>query len=224
MHKTNSFVKLDILTVKPFLTVKTLLLLSVVCLGITLMLKEPFLVAGMLMMYGVIYTSYPFAVGEKNGIDTLYLTLPLHRRQVVTGRYLFAVLLELCSAGIAAVFSAAFYLYTGKAFALTEILLLVGPCFFLFTMVSAVQLPIYFRLGYAKAKFLSYLPLAIFPLAVMLISSLMGEGKLQALVQQLLTWSQANAILAGVLCIALWTVLMLFSWRLSCVFYQKREF
>jgi hypothetical protein len=39
--------------------------------------------------------TYPFAVGEKNGIDSLYIFLGINRETVVIGRYLYALVIDL---------------------------------------------------------------------------------------------------------------------------------
>ena len=72
MHKALSFAKLDFVTIKPYLTLKNLVIL----IGVSLIMSwnegpSP-AVSAIVMMFGILYISYPFAVGEQNGIDSLY--------------------------------------------------------------------------------------------------------------------------------------------------------
>ena len=58
-------------------------------------------ILGIIMACSLMYSSYPFAVGEKNGIDQLYFTLPMSKRNIVLGRYAFVIALDILSAVVA---------------------------------------------------------------------------------------------------------------------------
>ncbi len=223
MNKTIHFTKLDYLTIKPYLTLKNLIII----LAIMLLLgygTGPFMPIGMLMMYSNIYSSYPFAVGDKNGIDTLYATLPITKKNIVTGRYIFTLSLNVI-AGFAA-FAIAFIMANllGKEFAMSESLGTLVGCFWIFSVLEFIQLPIYFKLGYSKAKFLAYLPLIAFSGVIMATSSILGKEKVLPLVGSLLKWIEQNSSIAILAVIILWIVSMIISIMVSDAFYKKREF
>jgi len=224
MNKTLSFVKLDYMTIKTYLSWKTVLLFLVVFAFMGYGTGEVSALIGVAMMYSTIFACYPFAIGDKNGIDTLYATLPITKKTVVTGRYAFSLLLNgfmaAASFGVSAILMPAF----GKTFHLKTTLLTVLLCFALFSILEAVQLPLYFKLGYARAKFLAYLPLAVFPAAVLGASSLLGKGRMLPIIESILTWSQNNIIFTAVFAVVIWASAMLLSGVLSFRFYQKREF
>ena len=86
MNKTVAFARLDWMTVKAFWTVKLLLMQLVVFGVVGVATGSPMVIVMMLVMQGAIFSTMPFAVGEQNGIDALYATLPVTRRNVVAGR------------------------------------------------------------------------------------------------------------------------------------------
>ena len=106
MNKTLSFAKLDYMTIKTYLNWKISLLFLAVCVFVGYGTGDATMTIGLCLMYGVIFACYPFSVGEKNGIDTLYATLPITKKNIVTGRYLFVVCLNLITLVLSLVISA----------------------------------------------------------------------------------------------------------------------
>lgn len=224
MSRTLSFARLDYLTIKPYLTLKSIALLLIVIAFVSFGTGESSMLIGMLMMYGTIYASYPFAVGEKNGIDTLYATLPLKKGNIVAGRYIFAIFLNISTGAIAFAVSAILMPVLKKGFNWKEILITVLICLFIFSVLEAIQLPIYFKLGYAKAKFLAYLPLAVFPAAVIAISVVAGKENSLEFLNNVFLWAEGNVLFTVTIAVALWMLLLLSSGLLSYRFYKSRQF
>lgn len=224
MHRTLTFARLDYLTVKPYLTVKNLILFTVVFAFIGFGTGEPYASIGMMMMYGLIYATYPFAVGDKNGIDTLYATIPVTKKDIVVGRYVFVLLWQLMISAVAFAVSLALTAAQGRALAFVELIAAIIVCFLIFTFFGAIQLPFYFKLGYAKAKFFAYLPLAAFPAAVAALVALTDRDQFLSALYGIFSWAEANVILTVVMILLLWLALMAASCAVSYRFYRKREF
>lgn len=224
MNKTLAFAKLDAITIKPYLTLKNLLLLVGVGLIVGYGTGEPIMVVSVSMMYGVLFASYPFSVGEKNGIDTLYATLSLGRGQVVRGRYLFAVGLNVLMIVVGAAVAWLVSLLTGTAMDVAVLGGLILGCMAVFTLIQSFQLPIYFALGYSKAKFAAYLPLVGFPLVVVLFARVFGADQLNATVAGALAWADGNPALLAVIVVAFCVVLLAVSCSVSNALYRKRDF
>ncbi len=223
MHNAMLFMRLDYQTIKPYLSLKNMLLFAVVFIFIGWGTGSQATVIGMMMMYGMIYASYPFAVGEKNGIDALYATLPLTRCDVVRGRYFFVLMLNAAAGVLSLAVSAGLALARGDAFNVPEALFTVLACFLLYTFAQAVQLPLYFRLGYAKAKALAYLPLVAMPAVVILISGFAVADAPPRFFADALNWLSANmgVVLAGA--VLVWMAAMAASIALSQRFYRARD-
>ncbi len=222
MSRTLSFVKLDFITIKPYITVKNMIIFAAVALVMIITSGEGVTAIGMTMVFGTLYVSYPFAVGEKNGIDSLYATLSLTRRTVVFGRYLFALIVDLCAGLVSLLISFIILTAMQKEFNLQESLIVALVVFIIFSILQAFQLPLYFKLGYAKAKFAAYLPFVGFPLAIFLFTGML-RSKTQSLAF-ILEWAAANTLISYLMGIAIWSVIMIISYHAALAFYKKRDF
>jgi len=224
MSKMLSFVKLDFITIKPYLTVKNLIILLIVVTALSINNTAVGVLLGIVMAFALMYSSYPFAVGEKNDIDQLYFTLPMSKRNIVLGRYGFVIALDILSGIVACLFLFVLQTILQRAFSLQETLLTTLVLFVVYTFFQAIQLPIYFKLGYAKAKFLAYMPIAIFPLVAVAVGSRFSEVDWVGLVENILTWISANQIFAIAVSVIVWAAMMFLSYSISLRFYKKREF
>ena len=224
MSKVLSFVRLDFITVKPYLTAKNLLILLVAVTALSLNKAGGGVIIGIIMAFALMYSGYPFAVGEKSGIDQLYSTLPMSKSSVVLGRYGFFLVLDGMSGIVAYVFIFVLQTVLRQRFSLFETLLTVLALFVIYTFFQAIQLPIYFKLGYAKAKFLAYMPIAIFPLVTLAVGSRFSEADWVGLAEKLLLWMSDNQFYAIAISVVVWMTMMLVSYSISLNFYKKREF
>jgi ABC-2 type transport system ATP-binding protein len=224
MNKLIAFVRLDFITVKPYLTLKNLLIFIAVAIIMIVSSGTGAGGIGVLMIFAAMYASYPFAIGEKSGIDVLYATLSIRRDTVVAGRYLFAFTLDLCVGAAAYVLSFVLLTAMQKSFDALGTLAVIGILFLLFSVIQAVQLPIYFRLGYTKAKFLTYLPLIALPLVILVFANFLSDAFAVDVIPGVLAWLAAHVFTAVLLAAALWLVIMAVSYTLSLSLYNKRDF
>ena len=224
MNRALSFVKLDFITIKPYITWKNLLILTAVAVIMTWGNSSSAAAVGFIMVFGAIYVSYPFAVGEKNGIDALYVTLSIGRNTVVLGRYLFALLCDLSAGALAFVISLVLFTALKQVFNVGETLITVLAIFGVYSFIQAFQLPIFFKLGYAKAKFFTYLPFIGWPLAVFLLSSLFGKGQMLGALSGVIAWLTGNPLAVVLIVAIVWLLAMIISYRLSIALYKKRDF
>jgi hypothetical protein len=86
------------------------------------------------------------------------------------------------------------------------------------------MLPIYFKLGYAKGRLISLIPLMAFTVPWFLIMALARDTEFAAGLTALVTPILQNAVLTGVLAALVVLLAVFVSYRLSQAFYQKREF
>ena len=225
MNKLLSFVRLDFITVKPYLTIKNLLIFAVVAVFLTTMSGNVGSGMGVGIMLGTLFISYPFAVGEKSNMDALYATLSLSRKTVVAGRYLFSLIFNLC----AVIFSIGFAIVgilVSRAFGLRmgagEVLLTGFLLAAVFIVIQAMQLPLFFRMGYTKARFFSMVPYVALMTSYMVFMTTSKENGIASYTEGILTRS-ANGVLFGFAVLILFFICFL-SYRLSLSFYKKREF
>ncbi len=224
MRNILKLTRLDFRTVQPYLTGRTILVL-LVSMGIFVFFTDGSVaMIAMVMAIGSMFVSYPFAVGEQNGIDTLYATLPLGRQTVVAGRYLFALGMNAAAGVVAYCLLSAAALVRRAPFDPGEALAVLGASFVLFTLTGALQLPLYFRLGYARAKMLAYLPYILVPLLAVGATTLMGDGRWAEAGQRALDAAAANPTMTALAAVVVWVELMALSVSRSLAAYRRREF
>ena len=224
MNKTLSFVRLDFITVKPYLTIKNLIIFIAVALIMIISSSTSTSAIGILMVYAALYVTYPFAVGEKNNIDALYITLSIKRSTVVLGRYLFALSIDLCSGLFAFIFTFGILTVMQKNFNILESLMVTLVMFLIYSILQAVQLPIFFKLGYTKAKFLAYLPFVGLPLVALAFSNLLKDVISLNQITGFFQWFAANPLIAALIGAIIWFGIMVISYKVSILYYNKRDF
>ncbi len=232
MNKTLAFMKLDWITVKPFFTLKNLLPLLFAALVLNLTSGGGGIItAFMVVFFVVVFASYPFAVGEQNGIDALYCTLSVSREHVVGGRYLYALCLDV----LGAIASFALVVIIRSIGPLTGDLLSSDPLdiggqlialvtvLFAVSIVQAFQLPVFFKLGYAKARFLAYMPFFLFSAIVGAGTFIFKDG-FDNTINAVGGFFGAHTLSAVLILLGVWLGAMFVSYLLSLRFYKKREF
>ena len=224
MSKLLSFVKLDFITLKPYLTTKNLIILLIVATVFSVNKTDEATILGLIMAFALMYSSYPFAVGEKNGIDALYAMLPVSKNNIVLGRYVFFIILDIMSGITACLLLFGIKTIMNHSFNLAVTLLSALVIFIIFSIFQAIQFPIYFKLGYAKAKFLAYTPFIIFPLIAIIIGSRFSDADIGIFVGNFVSWISHNQFFTAVISIIIWFIIMFISYSISLSFYKKREF
>lgn len=178
---------------------------------------------GMFIIFAALYVSYPFVISEKNGMDALYPTLSIKRETVVLGRYLFALAFDICAGMLGLVFTLIVPLIMQKTVIVGEMLIVALVMFIVVSIIEAVQLPIYFKLGYEKAKLMAYLPFIGFFLGVLALKPIL-DGGMPEQVGSFLGWLEANPYLTALSGLVIWLGLMVISYQTSLSFYKKRDF
>lgn len=157
MNKIKKMIVLDFISLKPYFTWKNLLILLGISAYFYFIEQSPLAIFSITLIFTMIYSSYPFLLGDESGIDSLYRMFSINPQKVVIGRYLVSLILFVAMSLIA------FVLYILSSLALHAIDLepLAGT-FFLYSAIYLVmicfQYPLYFKYGYTKAKILSMLP------------------------------------------------------------------
>lgn len=131
------------------------------------------------LVYGVSFTmcfigmtaSYTFEVSEKNGMERLYAILPIPRKHMVIGRYLYT-----CTLGLTAllvtliVHPIVFRLVLDTDVTVEDIITAALTGIIIFTVYTALLLPSYYKFGTVKGRLFMFVPLAGY-IAVVLLSS-----------------------------------------------------
>lgn len=104
------------------------------------------------LLYTAMVAAYPFNVGDKANLGTLYATLPLSRRAVVLGHYAWALISYLGTVivgiGLAVLLTRLESAPLGGRTLVAELTLSWG----MFAINVAVQFPLFLRYGYSRTN------------------------------------------------------------------------
>lgn len=157
-----------------------------------------------------------FVKQEKNDLERLYASLSLDLKNIICGRYIFifanfvAVLIISIIIGVCALF------FQNSTVSFMEIITAVCVSLLIFTIIIGVQIPIYFRYGYTKAKIRCLIPY-ILVLGIVVLPSF-TEVFSSIFVVAMKHQSTMNAV-----CLLLSVVTTLISYRTSINCYKKRK-
>lgn len=124
--------------------------------------------------------SYGFAITESARLETLFATLPSTRRDVVVARYLVITGILLTAGLVGVVVHAIKAAATGQPWSLGSTLALVAVSFTVAAAVIAIQFPFFFRLGYLRARFLTFVTIAVVGALVVALVTLAGNSSVSA--------------------------------------------
>lgn len=227
MTKLKSFVRLDFVTIKPYFTIKNLLIYACVAIFLTSTSGNISAGLGVGMMLGTMFISYPFAIGENNNMDALYTTMAVNRKTVVAGRYLFALALDLCCIAFAFMF-AAVGLITARQIQFEvssdDITQTIAVLAAVFILVQAIQLPIFFKFGYSKAKFFTIIPFCVIMVGYFIVTGFAKKILDLQNLTRLGEFISKNQVFIILTAVAVLCILVYISYNLSLMFYKKREF
>lgn len=157
MSDVVAMTRLDLLSSRPY--VKQGLMLVAAAGVVALVMDDATIVLPMIAMYAILMSSYPFAIGDKNDLDTLYAVVPVRRSAQLVGRYLYALVLFGFALAAGVVLLVAATLLKGAELPdASEAAILASVCFALFAVMVALQYPIYIVLGYMRARLAGMLP------------------------------------------------------------------
>lgn len=101
-------------------------------------------------------------------------------------------------------------------FDVPDIMLGLGLSFLVFSTITGIQMPLFFKMGYTKAKLWSVIPFAVVMLLVVLpsfVSALSG----------ILDFAQSHKELFAFACILTSCIIQFVSYHIAVIFYRKQR-
>lgn len=166
-----------------------------------------------------------FGVEEKGDLNCLYLTLPVERRRIVSGRYFFSLILFLGGIVLGRLLMPLTNLISLSKWypSASWNFEMAAVSFLLYALMNLSMYPLLFRFGYQKGKFLGmYVPLCLFGLIYTFIAIYTTVNG-SFLSNMLVYASNHIALVIGGTSLAAAGILAV-SWLLSVRFYSRREF
>ena len=210
--------KLDLLSIKPYLTIKNLIILIGLGTLYGVLSQNPAFVLATVQMFAILFSGYPFMVGEESGIDPLYKLFSISSKDVVKGRYLLATV----SVIIMLVVGVVMAMLIGLAYPMEDLfngLLLAALCIGMISLIIIfIEYPIYFKYGYKKGKTLTAVPMLL--LAIGAVCSTYFHESLKSILQFLV---MSPFMAMAVICI-IFIIIIGVSLQLSNKLYARRDF
>ena len=157
-----------------------------------------------------------FALQEKNNLDRLYGSVSVGLKDIVLGRYAFMFFNYFISFLAVIVMYSIFALFQNRAVELGDISLGFSLSFLAFSIITGIQMPLFFKIGYTKAKIWSLVPF-IAVMAVVVIPSFVSA------LSGIIEFMQANQgilIISGILTSC---IIQFISYKTAVVAYRKRR-
>ena len=115
-------------------------------------------------------SSYPFTISEKSGVNRLYGILPVSKKSLVLGRYLFTYTLGLLSLMITLLVCPLILRLLGAEVSPPDILVTALTGLFLFSIFNAFLLPGFYKYGSIRGRFFMLIPAVVFIAILALVS------------------------------------------------------
>lgn len=214
MSEIKKILKLDWVTTRPYFTIKNLLVMIFLCAILFFLTRNSLSTVSMPLIFAILYSSYPFLVGEDAGIDALYRIFGIKSKNVVLGRYIFSVFLYIGFAFFGLLVALVLFLLGNKINAY-EVLGSYGIYTIIYLLIVNFQYPFFFKLGYQKARLVAMVGIFLFGgIAGALFA---GFSELILSVSQ----NPIILIIAGLVMIA---IIFAISINFSIRFYRKKDF
>ncbi|MCC0764257.1 ABC-2 transporter permease [Clostridioides sp. ES-S-0006-03] len=214
MTDSIKFTKLDIFTMKSYFNMN-LVLLAVIMLfsymgssTLTLYITCSWFVALMI--------SNIFAIEEKNNLSRLYATLSIKLKDIVFGRYIFILLNFVFTVFLITVLSIIVLFLKSEPIDIQEIILGISTSFLIFSAIVGVQIPIFFKMGYLKARFWSLIPYIIV-LTLVLMTSLIDK------ISFVIDFIIGNQGIFSILELISSFIILVVSYKISFLLYKSRR-
>ena len=165
MNAVARMVVLDLRTVAPYRN--QALILAAVVIAVLAGNKPVVLLPAIVLLLTSQLAAYPFVVGDKAGLQTLYAVLPLPRRAVLLGHYAWALSTFVVSAAVGTALTLILARTQSARFDGGTFAAVLTLSWAVFVVNVAVQFPLFIRFGYSRIGLLvTYLPLALVMIAV----------------------------------------------------------
>ena len=189
-------------------SMRTIFLIMAVFAVVTIFAKDTGFYIPYLVVLPCTLASTLINIDAREKWDVCALTLPVSRRTVISARYIFVLLLIL---GGVLVGTVCFVLRVMRGFESGSLFQAVSMCLSTALLVPSVTIPMAYKFGADKGRYIVILLIMGLMLALMSVS---GEGY---------TFSGALAWMSPWMLLAASSVLFVLSWALTTAIYEKKD-
>ena len=157
MNETLRAAKLDFYLVKPYIKIVSFSFI-VILVYIVIIRSFTFSVL-MTVIISTMFIGYPFSISEKNGMERMYGILPISKKHMVIGRYIYTCSTGLLVSLVPPILYSVLLRVLGVTVSLLEICMSAVFGFAIFSFYTVIQLPGYYKYGALKGRAFMYIPL-----------------------------------------------------------------
>lgn len=157
-----------------------------------------------------------FVIQEKNNLNRLYGSVSVELKDIVLGRYIFAFSNYVISLVTVIAFSLIVSLFRDMFIDVSNILLGFSLSLLIYSIITGIQMPLFFKLGYTKAKIWAVVPFLVVMLLVIIPSFI---TVLSTFIQSVMS-NQSMIIAVGIVASC---VIQLISYKIAVIAYRKRK-
>lgn len=190
MGETLKAAKLDFCLVRPYFK----------GFGISFLMAVALVVINKSFVFGVFFTiiistmfiGYPFSISEKNGMEKMYGILPISKKHLVMGRYLYTSSIGLLVSLLPPILYSVLLRALGVTVSLPETCISAVFGFAVFSFYTLIQLPGFYKYGALKGKGFMYIPMIVYFAAVYVLI------RFEAVSGRFLSFIIENPLAAGI--------------------------
>lgn len=157
-----------------------------------------------------------FVIQEKNNLNQLYGSVSVELKDIVLGRYIFAFSNYVISLVTVIAVSLIVSLFRDMFIDVSNILLGFSLSLLIYSIITGIQMPLFFKLGYTKAKIWAVVPFLVVMLLVIIPSFI---TVLSTFIQSVMS-NQSMIIAVGIVASG---VIQLISYKIAVIAYRKRK-
>jgi ABC-2 type transport system permease protein len=128
----------------------------------------------MIMFFSVSFSGLAFSLIEKNNCEKLYGILPVRRREVIAGRYLYGFMSGIANLIIAVVLAYIIAIFSKQQIDNITLFLSITMAFCYYSFAVSISYPIYYKIGFSKSFIFITMPLYILILLFVFLSERTG--------------------------------------------------
>lgn len=185
---------------------------------------QPMMIAAMVMMLGYMFPNTVFSYEQACGWDRLCLSMPIMRRDVVTGRFVLGLLVNTALMVFCMALVIIYSIGVNPTQEIWECIVAVLGCEALTLIIMGGEMTAAYKWGIRKA---SYILMGIIWAPLLLFSGLNFMGvklpKLYWLIAHLEAFTEGQFILVAGAAVVVALVIYLIFWRICVHIYEKRE-
>jgi len=167
MNRIFLVLKLDYCIIKTSYSKVIMVYFISIMLGL---LTQPIMPIIIIMFFSVSFSGLTFSIIEKNNCEKLYGILPVRRREIITGRYLYGFISGIINLIISIVLAYIISILSKQRIDTFTLSLSITLAFCYYSFAVSISYPIYYKIGFSKSFIFITMPLYILILLFVFLS------------------------------------------------------